>query len=411
MIPSRTSFRALIPLAALLALSAGCSAAAETTVLHAIAAATDGGDGFRLPLADPARWVIDTSHLGTSQVVITTDAAAKVAVMTPTWSASDATATDPNSRNIQNGYLHLFQLVERCDCTQSESFFEISVPQAYVEEGRLGIEYTLQGGEADDYLFNGRMFSMKDFAGTKGGYQSVTVKSSDFSEPEVKRRGIQRVGFTLHRNGSMISAPIRIRQVSVKLNRAKIIPPVAEVDIVNPASFYEFSYTTQAAIDNVQAENSAEALDIPRKLGDGGRGMVLLPKWGPGQIPQGHSGVAYLKQSLGPPHNFAQFEVQYVVNIPRAYFEEGKLDVYLCIQAGNAGNGVWSGAQRKLASFSDKAGQDVVLTLTQDDFLPGHGGHGKKRNKIEYVALQLVPHGSIVSEPIVLRKITVKLPK
>jgi hypothetical protein len=121
--------------------------------------------------------------------------------------------------------------------------------------------------------------------------------------------------------------------------------------------------------------------------------------------------VAYLKQTLGTPHNFAQFEVQYQLNIPRAYFDEGKLDIYLCIQAGSAGNGVWSGAQRKLASFADKAGQDVVLTLTQDDFLPGHGGHGKKRNKIEYVALQLVPHGSVVTEPILLKRITVKLPQ
>jgi hypothetical protein len=209
----------------------------------------------------------------------------------------------------------------------------------------------------------------------------------------------------------MVSAPIKIRQISVRLNSAKIVPLPPEVDIVNPASFYEFTYSTQAAIDQVQAENSAEALDITRKLGDGGRGMVLLPQWGPDQLPQGHSGVAYLKQTLGSPHNFAQFEVQYVVNIPRAYFDEGKLDVYLCIQAGDAGNGVWSGAPRKLSSFADKAGQDVVLTLTQDDFLPGHGGHGKKRNKIEYVALQLVPHGSVVTEPIVLKRITVKLPK
>jgi hypothetical protein len=227
----------------------------------------------------------------------------------------------------------------------------------------------------------------------------------------VKRRGIQRVGFTLHRNGSMISAPIKIRHISVKLNSAKVVPLPPEVEITNPASAYEFAYVTQAAIDQVQAESSAEALDIPRRLGAGGQGMVLLPQWSPDRLPQGHSGVAYLKQPLGTPHNFSRFEVQYMVNIPRAYFAEGKLDIYLCIQAGEAGNGVWSGAQRKLASFADKAGQDVVLTLTQDDFLPGHGGHGKKRNQIEYVALQLVPHGSAVSEPILLKKISVKLPK
>ncbi len=386
----------------LLACSAGTS--------HAATATTDARDVITLPMSDPKLWVIDTSHLGTNQVVITYEAGEKVAVMTPTWSASDGTAKDLHSRNMQNGYLHLYQMVRRSDCTQSESYFEISVPQAYVDEGRLGVQYTLQGGEVDDYLFNGRTFTMKDFAEPKNGYKSMIVKSSDFSEPEVKRRGIQRVGFTLHRNGSMISAPIKIRQISVKLNTAKIVPLPPEVEITNPASAYEFAYTTQAAIDQVQAENSAEALEITRRLGAGGQGMVLVPRWGPDQIPPGHSGVAYLKQSLGAPHNFAKFEVRYVVNIPRAYFDEGKLDLYLCIQAGEAGNGVWSGAPRPLATFADKAGQDVVLTLTQDDFLPGHGGHGKKRNKIEYVALQLVPHGSVVTEPIMLKRITVKLP-
>ncbi|MEI6106998.1 MAG: hypothetical protein WCR49_08280 [Opitutae bacterium] len=402
-LPLKYPFRTTAILCTLLTCSAGTSLAATGT--------TDTADVISLPMSDPARWVIDTSHLGTNQVVITYDAGEKVAVLTPTWTASDATSADLNSRNIQNSNLHLYQLVPRSDCTQSESFFEINVPQAYVNEGRLSVQYTLQGGEADDYLFNGRTFLMKDFAEANGGYKRVTLKSSDFSEPEVKRRGIQRVGFTLHRNGSMVSAPIRIRQITVRLNRAKIVPLPPEVDIVNPASFYKFTYTTQASIEQVQVENSSEARAITRKLGDGAQGMVLLPTWGPDQLPPGHSGVAYLKQSLGTPHNFAQFEVQYVVNIPRAYFDEGKLAIYLCIQAGEAGNGVWSGAPRALSSIADKAGQDAVLTLTQDDFLPGHGGHGKKRNKIEYVALQLVPHGSAVTEPIVLKQITVKLPK
>ena len=297
-----------------------------SNTLWAATAVPEARDRLELSMSDPALWVIDTSHLGTSQVVITYDAGEKVLVMTPTWSAGDAAAADLNSRNIQSSNLHLYQLVKRSDCTQAESFFEISVPQAYVDEGRLDVQYTLQGGEADDYLFNGRTFLMKDFAEAKGGYKSVTLKSSDFSEPEVKRRGIQRVGFTLHRNGSMISAPIKIRQISVALNSAKIVPLLPEVDIVNPASFYEFTYTTQAAIDQVQVENSTEARDITRKLGDGAQGMVLLPTWGPDQLPQGHSGVAYLKQTLGTPHNFAQFEVQYRLNIPRAYFDEGKLD-------------------------------------------------------------------------------------
>ena len=53
-------------------------------------------------MSDPALWVIDTNHLGTSQVVITYDAGEKVLVMTPTWSAGDAAAADLNSRNIQS---------------------------------------------------------------------------------------------------------------------------------------------------------------------------------------------------------------------------------------------------------------------------------------------------------------------
>ena len=76
-------------------------------------------------------------------------------------------------------------------------------------------------------------------------------------------------------------------------------------------------------------------------------------------------------------------------------------------QAGQAGYDRWSGTQRALSSFADKAGQDIVLTMTGQDFLQ----QGKKRNQIEVVGLQLNPHGSTVTAPITLKSITVNLPE
>jgi hypothetical protein len=59
-----------------------------------------------------------------------------------------------------------------------------------------------------------------------------------------------------------------------------------------------------------------------------------------------------------------------------------------------------------LTAIADKGGQDVVLTLTHEDFKT----QGKKRNQIEVVGLQLIPNGSNLTEPILLKSITVKLP-
>ncbi len=282
------------------------------------------------------------------------------------------------------------------------------MPQAYIDEGKLSFVFSLQGGKEDDYLFNGRSYTMGEFAGSKGAYKTMVVKAGDFVEDEKKRRGIQRVGFTFYRNGSMVSAPIRIRRVAVDLHSARVVPPAPEVPVTNPSSSYQFSYTTQADVARVQAKVSKESMDITRMLADSKDAVALIPQWKAGQVPEGHTGNVYVGEALGAPHNFAEFEVQFLVNIPKAYFDEGKLDLYLCIQAGESGYFVWSGVQRPLAGFADKAGKDVVLTLTQADFA---GGQGKKRNRIEFVGIQLNRHGSTVTEPILLRKISVTLPK
>lgn len=365
-------------------------------------------DVVDLPLNDPARWIVDTTHLGTNQVKLAYDAAEKVAVVTPTWSSSDAESKDPGISNTANSKLFVYQLVPRSDCTQSESAFEISVPPAYVAEGRLGVMFCLQGDKHDDYLFNGKLFAMPDFADPNGGFKKFVVKASDFVEPEAKRRGVERVGLTFFRNGSMISAPIRIRQITVQLNRAKIVPPVVLAPVKNPASFYEFRYTTPAAIARLETRVSAESMDITRRLDDAGDGAALIPQWQLGQVPEGHPGNVHIYQSLGAPHDFAQFEVQYRMNIPRAYFTEGKIALYLCIQAGESGYFVWSGTQKSLAAYADRAGEDVVITLNHDDFKMGGG---KKRDRIEFIGLQINRNGSTVTEPILLKRITVKLPE
>ncbi len=366
------------------------------------------GDAIELPLSDPGRWIVDTTHLGTSQVKLAYDTAENVAVITPTWSAGDAESPDPAIRNTANSKLFLFQLVPRSDCTRAESTFEISVPPAYVAEGRLGVMFCLQGDKRDDYLFNGKLLTMQDFATDAGGFRTFRVKASDFNEPEAKRRGVERVGFSFFRNGSMVSAPIRIRRIAVQLNSDQVVPPAPEVAIWNPASFYEFSYTTPAAVAQLETRVSSESMDIARRLDEAGTGAALLPQWAHGQGPAGHPGNVHVYQSLGAPHDFAQFEVRYLMQVPRAYFTEGRIELYLCIQAGEAGHFVWSGVPRPLAAFATQAGQDAVLTLTQDDF---RAGGGKRRDKIEFVGLQINRNGSTVTEPILLKRITVVLPK
>jgi hypothetical protein len=58
-----------------------------------------------------------------------------------------------------------------------------------------------------------------------------------------------------------------------------------------------------------------------------------------------------------------------VFNIPKACFVEGKMQITPFVQAGEKGYYVWRGASRDLSSFAAKAGQDIVITLSTQDFL------------------------------------------
>jgi len=360
-----------------------------------------------LSMSDPESWIIDTVHLGTKQLEVSYDGSDQAAIIRPTWSRTDTNSDIPGNRNIDNSKLHIYQLIAASDCTQVDAFFEISIPQEYIDEGKLEFVFSLQAGAKGDYLFNGRTFTMEDFASVGDSYKKMTVNVKEFKEPEEKQRAIERVNFIFHRNGSMVSQPIKIRRFAMDLNSEKITPPLDDVKVVNPNSTYLFSYNTEASIRTLQARISAEDMDITKRPNEDETAVDLIPQWGPGQIPAGHSGKVTLVQPLGAIHDFEQFEVQYALSIPEAYFEEGKLDIYLFIQAGLAGFDRWSGTQRPLSSFADKAGRDIVLTMTEKDFQH----QGKKRNQIEVVGLQLNPHGSTITEPIILKSIIVKLPE
>lgn len=377
--------------------------------LHAgqLQAETNGsGYDIQLDMSDPGLWTVDTVHLGTRQLEIQFDAKDQATVITPAWSVSDLESTETGARNVDHSKLHLYQLIRASDCTQADAYFEILLPREYVEEGKLEFVFSLQAGAKGDYLFNGVTFTMSDFSDDGGRYKKLKVSAADFNEPAEKQRAIERVNFIFHRNGSMVSAPIKIRYVALDLNSEHIVPPGPDVKVKNPNSFYEFTYDSQEDVDGFYARISNEDMDITRRLNTSGSAMELIPLWKNDQVPDGHSGKITLVQALGAMHDFERFEVQYALNIPEAYFAEGKMDIYLFIQAGPAGYDRWSGTQRSLSSFSDKAGQDVILTMTEQDFLT----QGKKRNQIEVVGLQLNRHGSTVTEPITLKRITVKLP-
>jgi endoglucanase len=367
--------------------------------------AVDSKD-LNVDISDPTSWIIDTMHLGTKQVEIGYDAADQSAVITPTWSKSDRQSTEISDQNVDHGRLHLYQHVDAIDCTQADCFFEISMPKEYIDEGKMDLVFALQAGEKGDYLFNGRTFTMNDFVDHDGGFKKLIVNASDYNEPSEKLRSIERVSFIFERKGSVVSAPVKIRRISIDLNTEKIIPPAEEVRVRNPKTYYDFNYTNQVALDGLQVRVSNESMDITRRIGQTEDGVELTPQWKEGQIPKGHTGNVVLVQSLGAPHHFDPFEVEYLLQIPKAYFDEGKLDLYLFVQAGEAGHYRWSGTQRPLASFAEKANQDVVLKMTEEDFRT----QGKKRNQIEMVGIQLNRNGSMVTEPIVLRRIVVKLP-
>lgn len=360
-----------------------------------------------LEMSRPSLWTVDTVHLGTKQLKLGYDSKNEAATVTPTWSTADLNTKDTGERNVEHSKLHIYQLIEASDCSQAESSFEIRIPAEYVNEGKLEFVFSLQAGAAGDYLFSGRTFTMADFADSAGQFKKLTVRASEFEDPSQKLRAIERINFILHRNGSMVSAPIEIRRFALDLNKEKIVPPAPDVKVKNPKSHYQFDYVTQATVDGLLPRITSEDMDIGRQLNEERTAMLLVPKWKAGQVPAGHSGKVTLVQPLGGVHNFEKFKVQYYLNIPAAYFAENKMNIYLFVQAGEAGFGRWSGTERSLSSFANKAGQDVVLTMTEEDFLH----HGKKRNQIELVGLQLNRNGSTVTEPITLRRITVTLPE
>ena len=380
-----------------------------TALLMCCAAFTQANErefDIRVNLTEPTLWTIDTVHLGNHQLRLSTGRTAPVLEVMPLWSAKDTQSGTKGISNVETSRLHMYQLMSPRDCTQVEVEFEINMPKQYVAEGKMQFVFSLQAGAQGDYLFNGRTFTMADFAGSAGSYKKIRIAAVDFNEPPEKLRAIERINLLFHRKGSMESAPISIRNLGLRFNSDKIVPPAPEPMVVNPKSHYLFNYDNSNAIGAITARISDEDLDIGRSL-DGSKAVLQLsPLWAPDRLPPGHSGKVTLVQPLGSIHNFEHFEVQYVLNIPKPYFLEGKLNLYLFVQAGSAGYGRWSGSERKLIAFADQAGQDVVLTLTDKDFK----SHGKKRNQIEVVGLQLIPNGAQVVAPITLKSISVSLP-
>lgn len=361
---------------------------------------------IQLNMSDPNLWTVDVVHLGSKQIEISYDAKDNAAVMLPKWSKDDASSTDIATRNVENGRLHSYQHIPMSDCSQSEVNFEINIPQAYIDEGKMEFVFSLQASTAGDYLFNGHTYKMSDFAGSDGKYKKMAVVPADYNEPSIKQRKIERVNIVFERRGSVVSAPIKIRNLKIKLNEDKIIPEPPDPVVVNPKSFYQFDYNTQEAIDKLEVRISAESMDITRRLNKDGNGMALIPQWGNGQIPQGHTGDVTICQSLGSSHNFEPFNAEYLFIIPKAYFDEGKMQITPFVQAGEKGYYVWSGVTRDLSGMAAKAGQDVVITLSTEDFLVNKQ---KKKNLIETVGFKLDRHGSTLTEPIILKSITVKL--
>ncbi|MBK6281372.1 MAG: hypothetical protein IPF54_00725 [Draconibacterium sp.] len=199
-----------------------------------------------------------------------------------------------------------------------------------------GICFLLQASTAGDYMFNGHTFTMSDFAGSGGKYKKMVVVPADFNDDFEKLRKIERVNIIFERRGSVVSAPIKIRNVEFMLNEDKIVPPAPDAVVTNPHSYYKFTYNTQAAIDSLEVRVSAESMDIPLQLNKAGEGMALLPQWGKGQVPPGHIGDVTIAQPLGAPHNFElPFKVEYIFNVPQAFIDENKIQFKPFVQAVN----------------------------------------------------------------------------
>jgi len=366
----------------------------------------DKTSDIELNMSNPTDWVVDVVHLGSKQVTITFDSIDNAVVMQPTWSANDTSSPDVATRNVENGRLHSYQHIKMSDCTQSEVSFEICMPKEYIAEGKMEFVFSLQASTAGDYMFNGHTFTMSDFKGSEGNYKKMRIVPADYHEPDIKLRKIERVNIIFERKGSVVSAPIKIRNLKIKLNEHKIVPPAPDTVVMNPQTSYKFEYYTPTAINGLDVRISNESMDIIRHLSQSDDGMALIPQWGEGQIPKGHTGDVTIGQPLGAPHNFEPFQIEYVFNIPKAYFDEGKMQITPFVQAGELGYYVWSGVSRDLAIYTDKAGQDIVITLSTNDFLVNKQ---KKKNLIETVGFKLDRHGSMVTEPIILKSIEVKL--
>ncbi len=363
---------------------------------------------IQLDLSNPNLWTVDLVHLGSKQINISYDAKENAAVLQPKWSKNDASSTDVATSNIENGRLHSYQHIQMSDCTQSEVTFEINMPQEYINEGKMEFVFSLQAGTAGDYMFNGHTYKMSEFAGSGGKYKQMVVVPADYHENLEKLRKIERVNIIFERRGSVVSAPIKIRSLKIKLNEDKILPPAPDVVVANPHSYYKFSYNTPEAINALEMRISAESMDITRQLSKTGIGMELIPRWSEGQMPKGHTGDVTIAQKLGAPHNFEPFKVEYVFNVPKAYSDEGKMQITPFVQAGEQGFYVWSGVSKDLSGYASKAGQDLVLTLSSEDF---RMNKQKKKNLIEMVGFKFDRHGSTLTEPILLKSITVKLDK
>ena len=143
---------------------------------------------IQLDMSNPNLWTVDVVHLGSKQIDISFDSKDYAAVMLPKWSKEDANSSDIATRNIENGRLHVYQHIPMSDCSQSEITFEINIPQAYIDEGKMEFVFSLQAGAAGDYLFNGHTYKMSDFAGYGGKYKKMLVVPADFNEPSVKQR-------------------------------------------------------------------------------------------------------------------------------------------------------------------------------------------------------------------------------
>jgi len=112
---------------------------------------------------------------------------------------------------------------------------------------------------------------------------------------------------------------------------------------------------------------------------------------------------------LGAPHDFEKgLEIAYVMNIPQPYFDENKIQIKPFVQAGELGYYVWSWLTRDLEVLAGMWGQDVVVTLSFEDFLVNKQ---KRKNLIEWVGFGINRQGSTLTKPITVKSITLKLPE